>query len=289
MLPDELKALAARHVPGAGPLDITRLRNGLVNETYKLLRGGAAFALRVASANPHHLGVDRQWEARLLQNAAAADLAPAPVYCDPQRGILISRWSEGRPWSPQDARQPANIRRMAELLRRVHDLPIPAPPRLMNAAGWIERYSGGARRAAGESGDAGGVLRDMAAAQLAALAVLPGAEAVVCHSDLHILNLIDRGGSLILLDWEYAHAADPLWDVAAWSANNDFEPQLQRQLLAAYTQRPPTPDETPRLRRLVWLYDYVCWLWSELYLSQRGDSGVAARAPLLAARLLASK
>ena len=133
------------------------------------------------------------------------------------------------------------------------------------------------------------VLRDMAAAHLAALAVLPGAAAVVCHSDLHTLNLIDRGSSLILLDWEYAHAADPLWDVAAWSANNDFEPPLQRQLLAAYTQRPPTPDETPRLRRLLWLYDYVCWLWSGLYLSRRGDSGVAARARLLEARLLASK
>jgi hypothetical protein len=39
---------------------------------------------------------------------------------------------------------------------------------------------------------------------------------------------------------------------------------------------------------LVWLYDYVCLLWSELYLSQRGDGGVAARARLLAARLSAS-
>lgn len=282
-------ALAARHVPGEGPLDITRLRDGLVNETYQVRRAGAAFALRVASANPHHLGIDRQWEARLLQTAAAADLAPAPVYCDPQRGILISRWSEGRPWSPQEARQPANVRRMAELLRRVHALPLPAPPRLMSPAAWIERYRAADGHAAGEPGDAGGVLRDRAAGRLAALAVLPGAEAAACHSDLHVLNLIDRGDALILLDWEYAHGADPLWDVAAWSANNDFEPLLQRQLLAAYTQRPPTPDEEARLRLLLWLYDYVCWLWSGLYLSQRGDGGVAARARLLEARLLASK
>ena len=277
MLPDELNAVAASHVPGAGKLDITRLGCGLVNETYQVRRDGAAFALRVAAANPHHLGIDRQWEARLLQTAAAADLAPAPVYCDPQRGILISRWSEGRPWSPQDARQPANVRRMAELLRRVHALPMPAPPRSMSPAGWIERYCDAGRHAAGEPSDAaaglreaGGGLREAAAAQLAALAARPGAEPVVCHSDLHTLNLIDRGRSLILLDWEYAHAAEPLWDVAAWSANNDFEPQFEQQLLQAYAGRPPTREEQSRLRRLIWLYDYVCLLWSGLYLNLNG-------------------
>ena len=279
MRPDELEALAARLVPGAGPIHITPLRNGLVNETYEVRRDGAVFALRVASANPHQLGVDRQWEARLLRNAAAADVAPAAVYCDPQRGILISRWSEGRQWSPQDARQTTNILRMAELLRRVHALPVPVPPRRMNPAGWIERYG---------AADAGG-LRDLADAHLAALAELPGGQAVVCHSDLHVLNLIDRGSSLILLDWEYAHVAEPLWDVAGWSANNDFEPQLQRQFLAAYLQRPPAPDQEVRLRRLFWLYDYVCWLWSVLYLRQCADGGIAARALLLAARLASAK
>src|SRR4029077_8673405 len=131
----------------------------------------------------------------------------APVYCDPQRGILISHWSEGRPWSPQEARQPANVLRMGELLRRGPDLPLPPPPRSMSPAAWIERYRAAAGHAGGEPGDAAaprhaGALQDMAAAHLAALAVLPGAAAAACHSDLHILNLIDRGGSLILLDWE---------------------------------------------------------------------------------------
>ncbi len=45
---------------------------------------------------------------------------------------------------------------------------------------------------------------------------------VVCHSDLHPMNLICGAESLILLDWEYAHVADPLWDLAGWSANNDL-------------------------------------------------------------------
>jgi thiamine kinase-like enzyme len=143
-------------------------------------------------------------------------------------------------------------------------------------------------------------LRAAAAAQLTALAALPGAGPVLCHSDLHTLNLVERGGpteashgALVLLDWEYAHAADPLWDLAGWSANTDLEGELEQDLLAQYLGRTPAPDEQSRLRRLKWLYDYVCLLWSELYLKLHGgagkaasEDGVAKRARLLAARLM---
>ena len=109
---------------------------------------------------------------------------------------------------------------------------------------------------------------------------------MLCHSDLHTLNLIERDQSLILLDWEYAHVSEPLWDLAGWSANNDFETDAQRNLLARYLGTAPTPSEWSRFRRLLWLYDYICLLWSELYLSLRPASPkVAGRSTQLDARL----
>jgi thiamine kinase len=290
MRPDELESLAARHVPGGGPPIIDRMGKGLINETYRVLRDGESFALRVAAAAPHHLGVDREWEGRVLGAAVAADLAPAIVYSDPQHGILLTRWVEGVALRPSDVRRAPGIERIAELLRRVHALPMPAPARFMSPERWIDYYSSAAPHAHS-------ALRKAAAAQLAALAALPGGAPTVCHSDLHIQNLVDRGDSLVLLDWEYAHASDPLWDLAGWSANNDFEPELRQELLARYTGRPPTRGESLRLERLGWLYDYVCLLWSELYLSLPRDAGqdpaahgqVAARARLLETRLDATK
>jgi hypothetical protein len=81
--------------------------------------------------------------------------------------------------------------------------------------------------------------------------------------------------------------------LAGWGANNDYEHPLQHALLSDYLGRQPTDDECSRLRLLGWLYDYVCLLWSELYLRPAGgavDAGdrngvVKARAQVLAARL----
>ncbi|MHB8475403.1 MAG: phosphotransferase [Steroidobacteraceae bacterium] len=292
MLPDELERVAGRHVPGAGKLDIQLLSHGVVNDTYRVRRGAAAYAMRVAACDPPDLGLDRAWEARVLERAAAAGLAPAVEYCDPRRGILISRWVEGRQWHAADVRRRSGISRMAELVRRIHALPMPAPARLMNAGMWIDYYTAAARNLGADS-DTAAALRAAAGERLAAL---PSVDPVVCHSDLHTLNLIDGGDALVLLDWEYAHGGDPYWDLAGWSANNDFGGPLRHDLLQAYTGRSPTPGEYLRLDRLAWLYDYVCLLWCELYLTrcaeprvgEAAQNGVAERARRLAGRLIAT-
>jgi thiamine kinase-like enzyme len=307
----DVQSVANRHVPGVGEIEIRRLRQGLVNDTYRVLRDGNAYALRTAVANTPDLGLDRRWEERVLEGADCAALAPALVYCHPERGILISRWVDGRSWSLEDTLRPANLTRMAELLQRIHALRLPAPTRVITPGQWVDYYSAAARVEAQAPGVRAAALRAMALERLGALAALPRVAPMVCHSDLHTLNLIDRGDSLVLLDWEYAHAADPFWDLAGWSANNDFEDSPTLELLAKYLGRTPTPAECSRLRLLSWLYDYVCLLWSELYLSlHRGRPGraggevvaaaaaseestpadsalgeVCARAQLLAARL----
>jgi thiamine kinase-like enzyme len=291
MPPPDPEALAARHVPGSGSIEIKRLRGGLMNDSYWVLRDGETFAMRVASPDGAELGFDRAFEARALEVAAAADLAPAVAHCDARRGILITRWAAGRRWSPADACLPANIARIARLLQRVHALPLPLPARVMGPGMWVGHYAAAGERAAHAPHTV--ALRGAAAKRLAAAAALPGVARVLCHSDLHILNLIDRGDSLLLLDWEYAHASDPLWDLAGWSANNDFDEEQKLNLLASYTGRRPTRDELSRMALLGWLYDYVCLLWSELYLEGAARAaappeGVAARAAQLAARLKAS-
>jgi thiamine kinase-like enzyme len=277
---------ALRWVPGEGPVEIHSLASGLVNESCRVARAGRLYSMRMA-AESRDLGLDREWECKVLGAAAAAGLAPAIEYCDPAQGILVADWVSGRTWTPEEVRQPHQIHEMAQLLRGIHSLPIPQPARIMNPSAWIAHYTNAlALPSIGAALPSTG-LRGAADARLALLAASPSPGPVLCHSDLHRLN-VTIGTRLMLLDWEYAHVSDPYWDLAGWIANNDWTEPLAGDLLVKYLQRPAEPAEFAHLALFVWLYDYVCLLWSELYLNQRpgeASEGVSARAEQLANRL----
>jgi thiamine kinase len=281
----EIEALCAAIVPGEGAVHIHELSRGLVNQSYRVARDGRDYSLRLAIADGAAIALDRAWEARLLQVAGAAQVAPALRFQDAARGILLSDWLPGHTWRGVDAGDAAAVEPIAQLLRRVHALSVPRPAHRMNPAEWLEHY---------ESAGPGALRRRPAATRvLNEWAALPAAPAVVCHGDLHALNLVQCGDSLRLLDWEYAHVSDAYWDIAGWCANADFTESAKRRLLACYLGGAPSQEQWRRLELLLWLYDYVCLQWSALYLyRQTADpaagaaaASMAARAALLDARL----
>jgi aminoglycoside phosphotransferase (APT) family kinase protein len=280
----EVEELCRGIVPGEGVVTVEPLGAGLLSDTYRVARDGAVFTLKVAAEHGLELGADLTWEVRLLERAGAAGLAPPVVHADPTRKLLLTQWVAGRPWIQEVANDPASTDRIAVLLRRVHALEVPAPPRRMGPAQWTEIYAAALAQHS-QAVDPG--LRAAAAVRIRQLGQLASPPPVVCHSDLHALNLIERNEALILLDWEYAHIADPLWDLAGWSANNDLDAESQWRLLAGYGGASPPPGDWQRLRLNLWLYDFVCLLWSRLFLSARGEAGkaVGERARLLDARL----
>jgi thiamine kinase len=280
----EIERLCRAVVPGAGSIELERLGAGLLSETYRVARDGVAYTLKVAADHRPDLGVDLPWEVRVLERAASAGLAPRLVFRDLEGAILLSRWVEGHSWVSSESAAPANLERIAALLHRVHALAVPMPARPVTPLQWIGIYHEALSRRTCASCDP--VLREAALARAQALQQ-PEALGVVCHSDLHAMNLIEEDDSLVLLDWEYAHVADSLWDLAGWCANNDFDAEIQRDLLIRYFGNAPNSSQWQRFRALLALYDYVCLLWSQLYLSVRGTPGdsVAQRARLLDARL----
>jgi len=289
MPPSVVEQLALRYVPGEGPISVERIGSGLVNETYRVARGAGRYSMRLPVQHPVDLGLDRNWECRVLERAEAAGLAPIVECCEPRCGILVSRWVEGGAWAAEQAAQPENIEKIAQLARRIHALPLPEVARTTRLEAWIAHYRQALAR---HAADAHPALQSALAARLAALARLPAPAPVLCHSDLHVQNLIAADHGLVLLDWEYAHVSEPFWDLAGWAANNDLGAESRHLLLASYLGRKPEAQEAVRLQLLLWLYDYVCLLWSELHLTLRaGAAGepageaIRTRAQSLAERL----
>jgi thiamine kinase len=291
MPPSEREALALRWVPGEGPVQVQPMARGLVNESCLVMRDGRRYVMRVAADTSPDLGQDRGWECRVLACAAKAGLAPIIERCEVADGVLISDWVECRAWMPEELAHPDNVWAMAQLLRRVHGLPVPEPVRAMNPAAWVRDYTAALARHDPETSRRSRALRGSADLRLAQLAGAQEGPTVLCHSDLHRFNVavVRRPQpQLLLLDWEYAHVADPYWDLAGWAANNDWTGPAAAGWLTSYLGRPALPEEGGRLSLWMWLYDYVCLLWSELYLKRAPNEatrGVEERLETLCARL----
>ena len=279
----DIEQLCRAVLPGTGSIDLEALGAGLISETYRVARDGVAYTLKVA-ADERVLDLDPAWELGVLERAARIGVAPRVVYTDPERGVLVARWVRGRSWSPQEVKAAANLGYMAELLRKVHALSVPTPPRTIVPLQWIRIYAKALSRRGLEPDPA---LRTAALARAELILEPPHVTGVVCHSDLHSENLLQQNETLVLLDWEYAHVADPLWDLAGWTANNDLEADVQWSLLTGYLGSAPSSSQWRRFRSLLWLYDYVCLLWNRLYLDRprEAENGIAERTRFLDARL----
>ena len=245
-------------MPGTGPVEIQPLGSGLVNDGWRVSRAGRRYFLRAASSNSQVLGLDRGWELRVLAAAGQAGVAPVLVAGDSASGILVAEWRAGRAWSSHETRLEENVQAMAGLLRRVHALPMVEPKRTMNPAAWLAHYAEVFARRATAIPPRLARLGCVATTQLDRLADLGPTGTVLCHGDLHTLNVLVEDGApsgnrLVLLDWEYAHYSDPFWDVAGWAVNNDWTAPAPDALLARYLERQGTAAERRRLDLLMWL------------------------------------
>lgn len=282
--------LARRHVPGVGDPEVSWLQSGVSNSSYAVVRDGCRFALRVAQSGGIPMGVDREWERRVLQQVQRARLSPVVEICLPADGVLVTCWVEGASWSAGEAAAADKVGVIAALIRKIHGVRSPVLARTMNPVRWIALYRKALAPflAAGIAAVESPALLARARQQLQVYERFGPRPGVLCHSDLHRHNLIQCGNDLIILDWEYAHVGDAFWDLAGWLSMNDLSGVSADTLLAAYLTRSPLEEERQRLQVLRWFFDYVGLLWISLcgaVLGAHAPPDLAERTQVLLARL----
>ena len=55
-----------------------------------------------------------------------------------------------------------------------------------------------------------------------------------CHNDCLLPNMINSEKGLFLIDWEYAAATDPAYDLAVFSSTYNLDRERKNVLLSAY-------------------------------------------------------
>lgn len=208
-------------VPGFGPGEpapqLRALAGGRSNRAFRVTGAAGDFVLRLGlpAEVACRLGVDREAEIAAQRAASAAGIAPRLVHADTHRGILVMEYIPGVEAPSGAAGDPGWRAGLAHLLGVLRGIPVPAgvpsvslPERLLELHARLHAQDSGAADALVPAVEDG--LRGWREAGAGA-----GAACLV-HSDPNPANIIRRpDGRLVLLDWEYAHAGDPLEDAAA--------------------------------------------------------------------------
>lgn len=233
----------------AAPVVRGALSGGLSNRSLLLEGAMSSYVLRIGNRHTPP-GVDRRRELRLAGAAAEHGLAPPLLFCDPERGLMITRYIG------EAENQTSSLDALAALLRAIHTLPssgecLDSPAQL---GLWREHLS--SQSATGQ------ILNNNALCLARSIQCIRSSTraAVTCHNDLLTANRRIWEGKLIALDWEYAASGDPFFDLAVCTAELTSE-QSAKALLSGYLQRRPNTVEEAGFgaQRIVATAIASCW------------------------------
>ena len=223
LIPPE--ALAAL---GGAPQQVRVLRGGRqANLCLRIDTPLGDRVLRVRQPRSNLPGADFAREVACHAAAASFGLAPTVLAADAARGWMLMPFVPQASWSRELLEEPGRAERLCRRLARLHAMPVPS----------AEPFDGGALldahrdRLVARGIDASAEL-DEARALARELASQARRPPVLCHGDPDVGNLL--GPIPLLIDFEYAQIADPLYDLALLLAYYpSLEPQREDLLEAA--------------------------------------------------------
>ena len=242
---------------GASDIKSSPLTGGITNENFRIEVNGDVFVIRIPGVDTELLGIDRSTECAVSQAAGEIGIGPEVFHIIQPEGYLVTRFIEARQLLPDEISQPQNIKRVADAIRRVHNLaPIPetfSPFRVVEDSTEI------ARRFKVIFPDNFGWLIEQMNAVETALLKSPFTPQI-CHNDLLNANFLDDG-QIRILDWEYAGMGDPVFDLANFSTHHEFTDDQDRWLLECYFGE-VTAARWARIKLLKVISDFREAMWA---------------------------
>ena len=206
--------------------------SSLTNATYKVTTNGLAYTLRVPGKDTYEY-VDRAAEEHNARIMAAAGVNAKVLYFDTTDGTMLSEFVEGVSMTETRFRdEPEAPARVALALKRVHRLG-PVFKSRFDVFAMIDVYLGILRKLGAPLPEDYHEVEQGARAVRRALDASP-MPLSPCHNDPWPANILDAGGRLYIIDWEFSGMNDPMWDLGDLSVESGFEPEQDRVMIEAY-------------------------------------------------------
>lgn len=215
---------------------ITRIAAGMSGAgVYLVDAGDEQFVLKITPGDEPMAA----WRTRLevQQSAAAAGIAPSILHIDDAQRAVLSARIVDRSFVAH-LRHPdtsdAAIVALGRMLRKRHDLPIPAGMELADPVRSLQAIW----RTLPPGFTCPTFVRDAVDALAAAPRPARTDAVVMSHNDVNPTNLVFDGARVLLVDWETAAPNDALYDLATIALFVRLDEATCRQLVAAHHDAP---------------------------------------------------
>ncbi len=228
------------------------VHSAATKRSYLLAWREERFILRIDEPLAQEWRLDRRAEVDVLRRAAQAGVGPEVVAFEARApAVLLLRYVPGRAWRRADLDDRRRLVQLAGLLRRVHAIAMPGPP--LDLARAARVYAARADQP-GASHVAAEVAR--------LLRRLPPPQATLCHHDPITANVIGLSEPR-LVDWEYAGAGAPWFDLAVVLAHHRVPRRQATLFLSEYFGTTAAiPGEAITTFRMVYDRILLLWLWA---------------------------
>lgn len=215
-------------IPGCSeaepPLAVEPLPGGQGrNMVVRVETGAGRFVLRQRLAPVDRPGALAMTELRAHSLAAEAGLAPRILDAAANGSWILMEHVDAPAWTSARLESQRGVERLGGFLRKLHALAIPAELPVADAPAMARGYVERLRQRDPASARALQPLVDQVGRLSAVLA--PTARRVLVHGDVAASNIL--GAAPLLVDWEYAQAADPGWDFACLLS---YYPTMEQRL-----------------------------------------------------------
>lgn len=215
----------------AEDLQVSSLDGGITNSNFRVEVNGESFALRIAGKGTEMLGIDRNHEYEANLAAGKLGIAPEVVLVIQPEGYLVTRFINARPFPVEEISQPENIRRVMEIVHKIHSMPKISGT--FSAFRVVEEYAKIARSYKVELPEKFDWLLERAHDAENAIKITPDALRP-CHNDLLNANFLINDEQIFVLDWEYAGMGDIFFDLANFSTNHELSEEQDFWELECY-------------------------------------------------------
>jgi len=248
-------------------ITIDKLGLGLTNQNFRVETNGQTYFVRMGTIHSSQLCISRELEQQFYKMEQELGLAPALLYCEPDRGILVTPFifhadNYGKMKGQWTGNPLDVIPRCIEAMKRIHSIQAPPsqeaphPFRVMNYYNQIACKLGIH------------FPKDVEDALIIAKNLdISFGPRVLCHHDFFWGNLLFDGSKLWVIDWEYADWDDPFFDLAGFCTEQNFDDAEQDMALQEYLPNYQMADKI-KLNKMCMLYalKWAMWSWIRMEL-----------------------